>query len=65
MTDHLKFRTAAIMLLLETGYDTQLSVERDPYGATKIIEDALYLIRDLVDVIERLQEQCEGLKKND
>lgn len=54
-------RAEELDLVLETEFDTQRSIEQNPYGATKAIEDALLLIRDLVDEIKRLEKQCDGL----
>lgn len=60
MSDQLKFRTEAIMLLLENGFDTQRGVEENPYGATKAIEDAFLVICDQADRIEQLVRQRDG-----
>ncbi len=54
MTDDLVKRLDDLDTILETEFDTQLSVQRNPYGATKAIEDALYLLRDQADRIEAL-----------
>ena len=52
MTDDLVKRLADIDPILDTEFDTQLGVQRDPYGATRAIEMALYLLRDQADRIE-------------
>jgi len=48
-------RAAAIDPVLEVEFDTQLDVQRDPYGAREAIEAALYLIRDLTSVLTSIQ----------
>jgi hypothetical protein len=54
MTDDLVKRLADIDPILDAEFDTQLNVRRDPYGATRAIEMALYLLRDQADRIEAL-----------
>ena len=54
MTDELLQRLADLDPVLETDFDTQIGVERDPYGATQAIEKALYLLRDQAARIEQL-----------
>ena len=64
MSDDLKQRLAALDPILETHYDTQRSVEQDPYGATQAIEQALFLLRDQADRIEQLiQERDDAWKR--
>ena len=61
MTDDLAQMLADIDSILETDFDTQLAVERDPYGATRAIEAALYMLRDQSARIEDLQAQTMRL----
>jgi multidrug efflux pump subunit AcrA (membrane-fusion protein) len=61
MTDDLVKRLADIDPILDAEFDTQLNVRRDPYGATRAIEMALYLLRDQADRIEALTAKCEAL----
>jgi len=61
MTDDLVKRLDDLDTILETEFDTQLSVQRNPYGATKAIEDALYLLRDQADRIEALTAERDRL----
>ena len=70
MTDDFAQMLADIDSILETDFDTQLAVERDPYGATRAIEAALYMLRDQAARIEdltgqnlRLSGMCYDLKK--
>ena len=69
MTDDLAQMLADIDAILETDFDTQLAVERDPYGATRAIEAALYTLREQSARIEdltaqnlRLSGMCYDLK---
>jgi len=55
--DALETRAMIVDPLLEVDYDTQLDVERDPYGAREAIETALYLIRDQATAITTLRAQ--------
>lgn len=57
MTDDFAQMLADIDSILETDFDTQLAVERDPYGATRAIEAALYMLRDQAARIEDLTGQ--------
>lgn len=70
MTDDFAQMLADIDSILETDFDTQLAVERDPYGATRAIEAALYMLRDQAARVEDLTAQnlrlsglCYDLKK--
>jgi hypothetical protein len=56
MTDDLVKRWDDLDTILETEFDTQLSVQRNPYWATKAIEDALYLLRDQAARLEALHD---------
>lgn len=61
MTDEeLTARLDALDPILEGVYDTQMGVQRDPYGATKAIEKALYLLRDQADRIEALVRERDA-----
>ena len=57
MTDDFAQMLADIDAILETDFDTQLAVERDPYGATRAIEAALYMLRDQAARVEDLTGQ--------
>ena len=61
MTDDLAQMLADIDAILETDFDTQLAVERDPYGATRAIEAALHTLREQSARIEDLQAQTMRL----
>ncbi len=41
--------------ILEVGFDTQLDVEQDPFGARQAIENALYLIRDMTAALSKIE----------
>jgi hypothetical protein len=60
MSNDLKQRLTALDPILETHYDTQRSVEQDPYGATQAIEQALYLLRDQARYIELFDEMSNA-----
>lgn len=55
-------RAEAIDPVLEVEFDTQMDVERNPYGAREAIEDALYLIRDLSTTLRASTAQPVGVR---
>ena len=59
MTDELVKRLDDLDPILETEFDTQIAIQRDPYGATKAIEKSLYLLRDQAARIEALTAEYE------
>lgn len=63
MTDELVKRLDDLDPILETEFDTQIAIQRNPYGATKAIEKSLYLLRDQADRIETLTQEVKDLKK--
>jgi len=63
MTDDLVKRLDDLDTILETEFDTQLSVQRNPYGATKAIEDALYLLRDQAARLEALTAERDEYRR--